>query len=134
MGEPEKPAITATAAQLFVSDIRAACDFFVHQLGFAMAFTYGDPPFYAQVRRDRGLFNLRHADSAVIYAARRDRESLLSADLGLDTRRDIELLYAEFAANGVTFFETLRQQPWGALNFIVKDPDGNLLLFAGPAA
>jgi hypothetical protein len=33
----------------------------------------------------------------------------------------------------VTFFQTLKRQPWGARNFIVSDVDGNLLLFAGPA-
>jgi hypothetical protein len=32
-----------------------------------------------------------------------------------------------------TFFQTLRKEPWGAKTFIVKDPDGNLLLFSGPA-
>jgi hypothetical protein len=26
-----------------------------------------------------------------------------------------------------------RESRWGAKTFIVKDPDGNLLLFAGPA-
>jgi uncharacterized glyoxalase superfamily protein PhnB len=35
-------------------------------------------------------------------------------------------------ANGVAFHQTLKRQPWGAKNFVVKDPDGNLLLFAGP--
>ena len=39
----------------------------------------------------------------------------------------------EFQAAGVPFFQTLRREPWGAKTFIVKDPDGNLLLFAGPA-
>ena len=34
---------------------------------------------------------------------------------------------------GVAFHQTLKRMPWGAENFIVKDPDGNLLLFAGPA-
>jgi uncharacterized glyoxalase superfamily protein PhnB len=29
--------------------------------------------------------------------------------------------------------QPLERQPWGATNFIVKDPDGNLLLFADPA-
>jgi hypothetical protein len=27
----------------------------------------------------------------------------------------------------------LKKQPWGAKNFVVKYPDGNLLLIAGPA-
>ena len=63
----------------------------------------------------------------------RDRESLLSADMGLDTHEEIQQLFHEFQAAGVTFFQTLRKEPWGAQTFIVKDPDGNLLLFAGPA-
>jgi hypothetical protein len=29
--------------------------------------------------------------------------------------------------------QTFKRQPWGARNFLVKNPDGNLLLFAGPA-
>jgi hypothetical protein len=32
-----------------------------------------------------------------------------------------------------TLFQTLRKEPWGAETFIVKDPDGNLLLFADAA-
>jgi uncharacterized glyoxalase superfamily protein PhnB len=52
--------------------------------------------------------------------------------MGLDTHEEIEQLFREFQAAGVTFFQALRKEPWGAQTFIVKDPDGNLLLFAGP--
>jgi catechol 2,3-dioxygenase-like lactoylglutathione lyase family enzyme len=128
-----KPAISATAAELFVSDIKASCDFFMQKLGFSIVFAYGEPPFYAQVKRDRGLLNLKHMDAPVIDPALRDRESLLSADMGLDTHEEIKQLFLEFQAAGVPFFQTLRKEPWGAKTFIVKDPDGNLLLFAGPA-
>ena len=38
----------------------------------------------------------------------------------------------EFQTAGVIFFQSLRSEPWGARDFIVKDTDGNLLLFAGP--
>jgi catechol 2,3-dioxygenase-like lactoylglutathione lyase family enzyme len=128
-----KPTISGTAAQLFVADIKASCDFFVDKLGFSIVFVYGEPPFYAQVKRDRGLINLRCVDRPVIDPELRDRESLLSADLGLDAPEAIKQLYLEFQAKGVTFAQTLRKEPWGARTFIVKDPDGNLLLFAGPA-
>ncbi len=128
-----KAVISATAAELFVSDIKASCDFFTQKLGFAIVFVYGEPPFYAQVKRDRGLLNLKHMDRPVIDPELRDRESLLSADMGLDTPEAIKQLFLEFQAAGVTFFQTLRKEPWGAKTFIVKDPDGNLLLFAGPA-
>jgi catechol 2,3-dioxygenase-like lactoylglutathione lyase family enzyme len=127
------PVISETAAQLFVSDIRASCDFFTQKLGFTIVFVYGEPPFYAQVKRDRGLLNLKHMDVAVIDPQLRDRESLLSSDMGLATSEEIKALFLEFQAAGVTFFQTLRKEPWGARTFIVKDPDGNLLLFAGPA-
>ncbi|MGE5512073.1 MAG: VOC family protein [Bacteroidota bacterium] len=130
---PSKAVITATAAELFVSDIKASCDFFTQKLGFSIVFVYGEPPFYAQVKRDRGLLNLKHMDAPVIDPELRDRESLLSADMGVDTADEIKQLYLEFQAAGVTFFQTLRKEPWGAKTFIVKDLDGNLLLFAGPA-
>jgi hypothetical protein len=45
--------IASVAAQLFVADIKASCDFFTQKLGFSVVFAYGEPPFYAQVRRDR---------------------------------------------------------------------------------
>jgi catechol 2,3-dioxygenase-like lactoylglutathione lyase family enzyme len=137
MSEPStppgtRPVISQTAAELFVSDIAASCAFFTEKLGFAIVFVYGKPPFYAQVRRDRGLLNLKHMDAPVIDPQLRDRESLLSADMGLDTAEEIKALYLEYQAAGVPFFQTLRKEPWGARTFIVKDPDGNLLLFAGP--
>src|SRR5262249_7339144 len=96
-------------------------------------FTYGEPPFYAQVKRDRALLNLKCVDYPVIDPALRDRQSLLSVDMGVDTHEEINQLFLEFQAAGITFFQTLRKEPWGAKTFIVKDPDGNLLLFAGPA-
>jgi catechol 2,3-dioxygenase-like lactoylglutathione lyase family enzyme len=127
-----KPVISQTAAELFVSDIAASCAFFTEKLGFAIVFVCGEPPFYAQVKRDRGVLNLKHMDAPVIDPQLRDRESLLSSDMGLDTPEAIKALYLEFQAAGVTFFQALRKEPWGARTFIVKDPDGNLLLFAGP--
>jgi catechol 2,3-dioxygenase-like lactoylglutathione lyase family enzyme len=128
-----KAVITATAAQLFVSDIKASCDFFSRKLGFSIVFIYGEPPFYAQVKRDRGLLNLKCVDYPVIDPQLRDRESLLSADMGVASSAEIEQLFLEFQTVGVTFFQPLKKEPWGAKTFIVKDPDGNLLLFAGPA-
>jgi catechol 2,3-dioxygenase-like lactoylglutathione lyase family enzyme len=128
-----KAVITATAAQLFVSDINVSCDFFTQQLGFSIVFVYGEPPFFAQVRRDKGLLNLRCVDHPVVDPQLRDRESLLSADMAVDTPEEIKQLFLEFRGADVTFAQPLRKEPWGAKTFIVKDPDGNLLIFAGPA-
>src|SRR5882757_2999098 len=125
--------IAAAEPQLFVADIKASCNFFTAKLGFAIAFSYGEPPFYAQVLRNGARLNLRCVAQPVIDPALRDREQLLSASLTVATAEEIKLLFLEFQAAGVTFFQTLKREPWGARDFIVKDPDGNLLLFAGPA-
>ena len=47
-----RPALHAAEPQLFVADFAASCAFHTSKLGFAVAFTYGEPPFYAQVFRD----------------------------------------------------------------------------------
>jgi catechol 2,3-dioxygenase-like lactoylglutathione lyase family enzyme len=125
--------IVGAAPQLFVTDIAASCEFFTRKLGFSIVFVYGKPPFYAQVKRDQALINLRHVDHLVIDPALRDRETLLSADMGVATPREIEQLFQEFQEAGAAFHQSIRREPWGARTFIVKDPDGNLLLFAGPA-
>jgi catechol 2,3-dioxygenase-like lactoylglutathione lyase family enzyme len=128
-----RPALAGVEPQLFVADIKAACDFFTQKLGFSVVFVYGEPPFYGQVMRDGARLNLRCVDRPVFDAAYRERESLLSATVTVDTVEDIDRLFAEFAPAGVSFHQTLQTQPWGAKDFIVRDPDGNLLCFAGPA-
>ena len=125
--------ITAAEPQLFVADIKASCDFFIGKLGFTVVFTYGEPPFYAQVMRDAARINLRCVAEPLIDPDLRDREQLLAASLTVATAEEIKQLFLAYQSAGVTFFQTLRREPWGARNFIVKDPDGNLLLFAGPA-
>jgi catechol 2,3-dioxygenase-like lactoylglutathione lyase family enzyme len=130
---PSKAVITAAEPELFVADIAASLDFFTRKLDFAIAFTYGEPPFYAQVKRDAARLNLKHVDAPVIDPALRDREELLSAAMTVGSADEIKQLFLEFQSADVAFFQTLKTQPWGARNFIVKDPDGNLLLFAGPA-
>jgi catechol 2,3-dioxygenase-like lactoylglutathione lyase family enzyme len=130
---PIQPTLSATVAQLFVSDIKASCSFFTTKLGFAVDFTYGDPPFYGAVKRDNARLALRLVCEPVFAGDIRQREHLLSAAIEVDTAAEIKQLFLDFQTAGVKFHQTLRKEPWGAKNFIVEDPDGNLILFAGPA-
>jgi catechol 2,3-dioxygenase-like lactoylglutathione lyase family enzyme len=115
--------------QLFVSDLEAALAFYVDKLGFEVAMSYGEPPFYAQIVRDGGRLNLREVTGPVFDSGFRSREAdALSATLSLD---DAEPLFREFQKAGVAFHQTLRTESWGARTFIVQDPDGNLIAFAG---
>jgi uncharacterized glyoxalase superfamily protein PhnB len=135
---PSKATIVSAEPQLFVTDIKRSCEFFCEKLGFTIVFSYGKPPYYAQVGRDAARLNLRCVDlrrveRPLIESTVRDREELLSASLTVASAGDIKLLFLEFQSAGVAFHQKLKKQPWGARNFVVKDPDGNLLLFAGPA-
>ena len=121
-----KPTLLDAEPQLFVADIGASCEFYTEKLGFSVAFTYGDPPFYGQVFRDGARLNLRQLDEPAIRPELRGE--VLSASITLD---DAKPLFLEFQAAGVVFHQTLKTEPWGARTFIVADPDGNLILFAG---
>jgi catechol 2,3-dioxygenase-like lactoylglutathione lyase family enzyme len=128
-----RPVLSSTAAQLFVADVMASCAFFTEKLGFAVDFVYGEPPFYGQVVRDRAQLALRLVCEPAFSGDIRQREHLLSAAITVDTAGEIKQLFLDFQASGVCFHQTLRKEPWGARNFTVLDPDGNLILFAGPA-
>lgn len=123
--------ITAAEPQLYVSDIEIACRFYVRSLGFEIAFSYGEPAFYAQVFRDGGRLNLRKVGGPVFDSSFRTRErDALSVTLTVD---DAKPLFLEFQSAGVAFHQPLRTEPWGARTFIVQDADGNLICFAGSA-
>ena len=130
---PSKATIVGAEPQLFVADVKKSSELFCEKLGFSHVFSYGDPPYYAQVGRDAARLNLRCVERPAIESTVHDREELLSASLTVATAAEIKLLFLEFQSSGVTFLQKLKKQPWGAKNFVVKDPDGNLLLFAGPA-
>jgi len=127
-----RPILSSTEAQLFVADIKASCDFYTDKLGFTVAFVYGDPPYYGQVTRDHARLNLRMVCEPV-FTDVREREHLLSASLTVATADEIKQLFLSYQAAGVPFHQTLKKEPWGARTFVVMDPDGNLILFAGPA-
>ena len=132
--QPAMPELTEVEAQLFVTDIKASCDFYASKLGFTVVFTFGEPPFYGQVKRDAARLNLRRVCEPVFVGDIRERESLLAASMTVDSASEIRQLFRQYQEAGVSFHQTLKQQPWGARDFVVRDPDGNLLLFAGPTA
>lgn len=120
-----QPQLLGAHPQLFVSDVEASCRFFVAKLGFTVAFQYGKPIFYALVQRDSACLNLRYVHVPVL-----NREAdidLLSASIPVE---NVKALYSEYLSVEVPMAQRLKKQPWGAQDFIVRDPDGNLVHFA----
>jgi catechol 2,3-dioxygenase-like lactoylglutathione lyase family enzyme len=122
---PSEPQLLGAHPQLFVSDVEASCRFFSTKLGFTVCFQYGKPVFYALVQRDAACLNLRHVDVPVLN--READRDLLSATIPVG---NVKALYLEYQSAGAPMHQTLKKQPWGAEDFIVRDPDGNLVHFA----
>jgi catechol 2,3-dioxygenase-like lactoylglutathione lyase family enzyme len=112
-----KPILTATEAVLYVSDFRRSCDFFLTKLGFEIEFTYGEPPFYGLVKRDRARFCLRLVCEPVFVGNIREKEKLLSAAVTVDTAAEIKELFLEFQSADTEFFQKARDRAVGRAQF-----------------
>ena len=125
--EQSAPRLCIAYPQLFVADVQRAAEFYEQKLGFSIAYLYGAPPFYGLVTLDDVGLNLRCVAPAPIDPALRERDSLLSANIVVE---GVKVLFLELQSRGVDFAQMLKEQPWGATDFIVRDIDGNLLCFA----
>lgn len=126
-----EPQMLGAFPQLFVADIEVSCRFFVETLGFTLRFKYGQPAFYALVQRDGARLNLRFVHKPVFFRdLGTDKEAerdLLAASIPVE---NIKSLYLEYKAAAAPMHQALKKQPWGLRDFIVQDPDGNLIHFS----
>lgn len=129
MPHADEPMLLAAEPQLFVTEMEAALAFYVDGLGFSLVFSHGDPPFYAQVGRGGARLNLRLVPAPAFAADFHTKETdPLSATITVD---GVARLFSAYDAAGMEFHQRLRSEPWGSRTFIVRDPDANLIAFAG---
>ena len=125
---PAAARLTNGIPVVFVSDVRVAAEFYREKLGFAIDFLHGQPAFYASVSRDEARIHLRFVHQPAFVAGLREQEQLLSAFVAV---ANVKGLFTEYKARNVPFVHRLKKEPWGQSSFIVRDPDGNWLCFAG---
>jgi uncharacterized glyoxalase superfamily protein PhnB len=121
------PRIGRAVPVVFVADVDKAAAFYRDSLGFSIDFVHGEPPFYGAVSRGGACMHLKFVHEPVIAAGRFDREGFIMAFTEVD---DVDALFAEYVAAGVSFAQRLEDHPWGWRDFIVSDPDGNTICFA----
>ena len=118
--------LTRVTPFLFVRDVEAASRHYAEVLGFKVDFLHGKPPFYGAVSRDGVVLHLRHVGQPNFAELAAREESLILATIESD---DVRALFSEFEAAGADLVQPLTQQPWGGLDFQVRDPDGNRISF-----
>jgi catechol 2,3-dioxygenase-like lactoylglutathione lyase family enzyme len=104
-------------ASLSVRDVPAAVEFYTTRLGFALGFTWGEPPRMAGVVLDQVQVFLEQGEpcpgGGPVYFV------VGSADELHDFHR----------AGGVEVLEALDDREYGMRDYTVRDPDGNRLCF-----
>jgi catechol 2,3-dioxygenase-like lactoylglutathione lyase family enzyme len=107
------------AATVFtVRDLAASIAHYRDVLGFAVAFEYGAPAFYAGVYRDDVAIHLRSGARWIPGNG--------AIAIFVD---DVDALHSELIAAGAKLLKPPQDYPYGMRDFDVADPDGNELTF-----
>ncbi|MEU0096075.1 glyoxalase superfamily protein [Kribbella sp. NPDC006257] len=121
-------AVASAKPVLYVVDVDASAAFYRDQLGFRIDFVHGSPPFYGSVSRDGATLHLKLVHEPVFAAGVAERQGLIMAFVDAPNVRE---LYAEYLAADAEIVQKLTKQAWGGTDFILRDPDGNTIAFAG---
>ncbi|MEA2708855.1 MAG: hypothetical protein QOF78_1456 [Phycisphaerales bacterium] len=115
--------IARSTAVLACTDVQQTVDFYCNTLGFKQHWLWEDPPTFGAV----GLGQIEIFLQLNSELARRIEGH--SHYLHVD---DVEKLHAEHRAAGAPVIAPLENKPWGMREYVVRDPNGYHLRFAGP--
>ena len=119
--------IQRQAAVMFASDLPRTIKYWNEQIGFATHGTFLDLPAFAMMERDHHYMMLKQlpAGDTIIPYCDRD-EGLWNSYFWVD---DVKTLLAEFQRRGASIDYGLCEQPYGVLEFAVRDPDQQTIGF-----
>jgi uncharacterized glyoxalase superfamily protein PhnB len=109
--------LVGLAPVLHVKDMIAALAYYRDTLGFAVTFTWKEPPRYVCLRLDDVSIHLNS------YVPPEGPSHVAIFCKGVDA------LYERLASRGVAFAEPITNEPYGMREFVVTDPDGHRLVF-----
>tara|TARA_R110002167_G_scaffold195709_2_gene398467 strand:+ start:126 stop:497 length:372 start_codon:yes stop_codon:yes gene_type:complete len=115
--------ISSASPILQVEDLKRAINFYSDILGFFKEFEYGDPSYYAGVKRNAITFHLCKSEENA------ERRGMGSVYVFCD---EVDSYYEEITAKGVEITSPLNTYPYGMRDFQIKDADGNLICFGCP--
>jgi RimJ/RimL family protein N-acetyltransferase/catechol 2,3-dioxygenase-like lactoylglutathione lyase family enzyme len=109
---------------LAVPDVRAAAAYYRGKLGFAIEFTYGEPPMHAGMVRGDWTFPAARLQLT--------QGEAVPARLFFFIGSNIDLLEQEYRSNGVEFASRIENKAWGMREFAIRDLNGCILRFGMP--
>ena len=119
---PGVDTLTSAVPVIPTANVPASLRYFEDVLGFTPQWSWGDPPVYAGVRAGQALLYLCHDPEA------RDAKSV-RGEVFIWTS-DIESLHRRHSERRAEIVDELRERPWGARQYAVREPNGYVLKFA----
>lgn len=113
-------AVKVIIPTLPVSDLARAHRFYTEVLGFVAPWGWGDPPVYGGVQAAEGELPAFHL--SVKQGAFEPGEAYVIVD-------DVDALFAQVKEAGGTFRHEVGDRDYGMRDFMVVDPDGNVISF-----
>lgn len=120
MAIPKAVKLCAAAPVFVVQDVLRSVEHYRDALGFDTEFTYGEPTFYAGVKRDEVILHLEAAKES----KRKPGQAALYVFV-----TDVDALYQELKSRGARTLNEPKTYPYGMRDFDVHDLDGNTLCF-----
>lgn len=127
MPETTTPCRLLRGAPYFpVADVAVTTDYYREALGFSVEYTAGQPAEFAIVSRDGCAVMLRRAADPQRIRPMESQGGTWDAFFWVS---DAERLARELTARGASFVYPVTRQPYGTLEFAVRDRDGHVLGF-----
>jgi uncharacterized glyoxalase superfamily protein PhnB len=118
--------LTAVRCVLAVRDLAASAAFYRDALGFVLDL---EVPGWAFLSRDGFRVMLGECRDAMPASATGDHSYFAYVDVD-----DVDGLYRELSARGVSRVVEIGDRPWGMREFGVRTPDGHRIMFGQPIA
>ncbi len=122
----------SVAPILGVADVDATVAYFVDTLGFTLPH-----PVFAGDGDEGGVYGIVHRDDASFHVQirrnlepGRPREEIETDAYVYVT--DVDALWDEYTARGVTVFRPIYDEPYGMRDTTIETPDGHRIAFGSP--
>lgn len=114
--------ITSSEPIFAVSDILRAVRFYRDVVGFESEWLWGDPPVHAGVGWER---------IQLMFSLNAERARRSKGNQHFFRVQNVRELYERHKSLGATIVHDLENKPWGLSEYMICDPDGYELRFAG---
>jgi ribosomal protein S18 acetylase RimI-like enzyme len=117
--------VTSSTPIFATADIVATLNYYKDVLGFDSTWTWGEPPTFG---------GASCGGASIMFNLQPDLASRISGHQHWINVDDADSTFADHRARGAEVVESIEDRPWGFREYVLVDPSGYHLRFAGPVS